>query len=180
MKKLFFGAAALVAVAGGGWYFASPSLAMAGLRDAALEGDKDDLAERVDFPAVRDSVKTQFKAQLAAEMTKDQTDGFAAFGAALAMGFVDTMIDGIITPDGIKAMVENGRLKAKGASSTSEPAKPVEWDIERTGFDKFRATPKGQDKAFAMVFKRDGLGWDLAEIDLPDDLMNKPGESQDN
>lgn len=172
---MILGAVALITAAGAGWYFASPPMAMASLRDAALEGDKDELAEIVDFPAVRDSIKSQFKAQMAAEMAKEETNGFAALGAAFAMGMIDTMIDGLVTPDGIKAMVENGRLKAKASADTSstEPGKPPEWEIERVSFDKFRATPKGEDKAFAMVFKRDGLGWDLTEIDLPDNLMDK-------
>jgi hypothetical protein len=175
MNKMILGAVALITVAGAGWYFASPSMAMAGLRDAALEGDKDELAEIVDFPAVRDSIKSQFKAQMAAEMAKEQNTGFAVLGAAFAMNMVDTMIDGVITPEGIKAMVENGRLKAKAGrdGADAEPKNPAEWEIERVSFDKFRATPKGEDKAFAMVFKRDGLGWDLTEIDLPDNLMDK-------
>jgi hypothetical protein len=45
----------------------------------------------------------------------------------------------------------------------------VEWAIERDGLDRFRArreAPKGQ-RVPTMVFVRDGLGWELVDIEIP-------------
>jgi hypothetical protein len=168
-KAILAGIAALV-VAAGGWYWLSPGLAMQGLRDAALAGDKDELRERVDFPAIRESLKSQMRAMMVAEMAKEKDNPFAAMGMALAGAIIDPMIDSIVSPDGIKVMVESGKMK--------NPDKPVadqtkgeeaEWEIERRGLDKFIARPKAteSDKAPLLIFKRDGLGWDLVDIEAP-------------
>ena len=63
---------------------------MSQLRDAAVEGDADDLKASIDFPAVRESLKEQLRAELATQLaSSEEQDGFAAFGAVLAMGMVD-------------------------------------------------------------------------------------------
>lgn len=43
MKKVILGSLAALILAAGGWYWLSPNLAMKGLHDAALEGDKYEL-----------------------------------------------------------------------------------------------------------------------------------------
>ena len=60
MKKLVALVIAL-AVLVGGWWYASPLMALDGLRDAAQSGDQTDLEQRVDFPALRSSVKEQLR-----------------------------------------------------------------------------------------------------------------------
>ena len=57
--KRFFALIVLILAAVGGWYFASPWLAMKGLSDAAQAGDTAELEQRVDFPALRASVSDQ-------------------------------------------------------------------------------------------------------------------------
>jgi hypothetical protein len=170
MKKAVLAGIAAIALAAGGWYWLSPGLAMQGLRDAALAGDKDELRERVDFPAIRESLKSQMRAMMVAEMAKEKDNPFAAMGMAFAGAIIDPMIDGIVSPDGIKVMVESGKMK--------DPDKPVadqtkgqeaKWEIERRGLDRFIARPKANegDKVPALIFKRDGLGWDLVDIEAP-------------
>ncbi|MBX9661909.1 DUF2939 domain-containing protein [Novosphingobium sp.] len=168
MRKVLIVLAAVVLVVGL-WFYASPSLALNGLKEAALAGDRDALEQKVDFPSVRDSLKSQFKAKMVAEMAKDENaeNGFATLGMMIGFAMVDQMIDGIVSPDGMKAMIRNGRFTKPGEAG-AEPAKPTEWIIERDGLDKFRARPKGEpaDKVPMLVFKRDGLGWRLKSIDL--------------
>ncbi|QSR15642.1 DUF2939 domain-containing protein [Novosphingobium sp. KA1] len=170
MKKVILAGVAAIAIAAGGWYWLSPGMAMKGLRDAALAGDKDELRERVDFPAVRESLKSQMRAVMVAEMAKEKDTPFAAMGMAFAGAIIDPMIDGVVSPDGIKVMVQSGKMK--------DPDKPVadqtkggetEWAIERRGLDRFIAKPKVADgeKAPSLVFKRDGLGWELVDIEAP-------------
>jgi len=148
---------------------------MRGLRDAALAGDKDELRERVDFPAIRESLKSQMRAMMVAEMAKEKDNPFAAMGMAFAGAIIDPMIDGVVSPDGIKVMVESGKMK--------DPDKPVadqtkgeetEWTIERRGLDRFTAHPKVRagEKVPTLVFKRDGLGWDLVDIEAPVPIAN--------
>ena len=168
MKKWIVAALAALLVAASTWYMVSPSWAMRGLKEAALSGDKYELRERVDFPAVRESLKSQFRAIMAAEMAKQKDDNpFAAIGMALASAVVDPMIDSLVSPEGIKAMVENGRMKGPN-DAAADPGKQVDWSIEHKGLDRFIARPQTDNsKAPSLVFKRDGLGWELVDIDVP-------------
>ena len=167
MKRWIIAALAALLVLGGTWYFASPALAMSGLRDALQEGDRDELTERVDFPAVRESLKSQMMAAVTAEMAK-QKEGdnpFAALGAMFVTGLVNQMIEGLVTPDGLRALVQQGRLKA----DPSAKAPDQQWTVEHDGLDKFRAVPVGKpgEKAPKLLFKRDGLGGRLVDIEMP-------------
>lgn len=170
MRKWLIAAVAAVLVLGAGWYWASPSLAMRNLREAAISGDRDDLSSRVDFPAVRESLKSQFKTAMVTEMakSKDNSNGFAALGAALAMSLVDPLIDAMVSPEGMKKMVESGKFAKPG--DNDQPSGPQsEWQIERKGFDRFTATPKTADgsKVPTLIFHRDGLGWKLVDVVVP-------------
>jgi hypothetical protein len=170
MKKAVLAGVAAVVIAAGAWYWLSPGLAMQGLKEAALAGDKDELRERVDVPAIRESLKSQMRAMMVSEMAKEKDNPFGVLGMAFAGAIIDPMIDGIISPDGIKAMVENGRMKDP-AKPASEPAegKEVEWVIDRRGLDRFTAHPVTEpgEKVPTLVFKRDGLDWDLVDIEAP-------------
>lgn len=175
--KIFAIVGALVLALGIVWYFASPSYAMMQLRDAAMSGDEAELEEAVDFPRVRETLKSDIKAQVAQEVAKGGEDGMAAMGAAFAMAMIDPMIDGFINADTIAAMVREGKLE-RNASAPAEPREEAQtdWEIERDGLSRFVARPTGEDTEDApgLVFERDGLGWKLVEIDMPDRELGLP------
>ena len=85
------------------------------------------------------------------------------------------LIDAAITPQGVEAMFAAGKLR-KGAESRAEaptvllPRLPSDSErpiVERDGLNQFRVydrkTPAGK-----MLFRRDGLGWKLAGVTLPE------------
>ncbi|HUD90223.1 DUF2939 domain-containing protein [Sphingobium sp.] len=170
MKKAILAGVAAIVIAAGAWYWFSPQFAMQGLKDAALAGDKDELRERVDFPAIRESLKAQMRAMMVAEMAKEKDNPFAAMGMAFAGAIIDPMIDSMISPEGIKVMVESGKMKSpeRPAAEQTE-GREADWQIERRGVDRFTAHPKAKvgEKVPTLVFERDGLGWDLVDIEMP-------------
>lgn len=170
MKRIVLGVVAFAAVSAGGWYYASPGFAMKGLRDAAMNGDKQELKERVDFPAVRESLKEQVRAVLVAELAKAKDNPFAGLGMMMAGAIIDPMIDTFVSPSGMKALVDQGKFKKPDQSEEVSADQPADWIIERDGIDQFRATPKRKDgdKVPILVFRRDGLGWDLVDIEIPE------------
>lgn len=175
-KKTLMAFVAAILVAAGVWYWASPYYAMYQLQDAAREGNKDALKEHVDFPAVRASMKQELRERLAAEMAKEQGDNpFGAMGMMFAMGLVGTMIDGMVTPEAIAAMVEHGRIQREGAETSSQSAQEQDWSVERDGLDTFRASPEGDgvQAGLALVFERDGLSWNLVGIELPENAVEQ-------
>jgi len=184
MRKLYI----LVAVAillGVGAYFGSPYWTIHQIRNAAEAGQGDRLADYVDFPAVRESVKTQ----LAASMQKDlngpkmKNNPFAALGQSLAVGLVNTMVDAMITPDGIANMIRSGhvaRTAAPSAAATSAapaPTAPAEPDNRpklRQGYEGmniFKAAlldPKTGEDLMEAVLSRQGMfAWRLTAISIP-------------
>lgn len=143
------------------------------LKDAAMEGDEAALEERIDFPAIRTSLKEELKAKMAAEMVGDQGNGMEKFGAVLAMGMIDPIIDGFITPSSIGQMIREGKMKNPNAEQDAE-AGDVDWDIER-GLSTFRATPQTNNGSPAptLVFERDFLSWRLAKIEMPEGALGQ-------
>ncbi|MCL9998145.1 MAG: DUF2939 domain-containing protein [Erythrobacter sp.] len=174
-NRVFFGSLIALLIAGaGGWYFFSPGYAMTQLADAAREGDEGQLRQRVDFPRVREALKADLRAKLASTFASEETEGFGKLGAALGMAMIDPMVEGFVTPESIGSMVRNGKLTRPGEKPDAQAkASPEEadWAIEREGISRFKAMPvaKNVENPPALVFERDGIGWRLVEIDLPDD-----------
>lgn len=168
MRKLILGAAVLALLLAATWAVASPWIAMDGLRDAAREADRGSLEESIDFPALRASLKQQMREQIAQEAAKrGEANPMQGAGALLASGFLDGVVDSVITPDGMAALLVTGSLVPM---RDGKPAKEIDWDVERTSLNSFRAVPKGENgKAYpALVFTRSGLSWKLAAIDIPE------------
>ncbi|HTN13555.1 MAG TPA: DUF2939 domain-containing protein [Sphingomonadaceae bacterium] len=173
MRKLIVIGAVIVALLAGGWAFASPWIAMDSLRDAAREADREALEQNIDFPALRASLKEQMRAALSREASRrGENDPLKGSGALLANGFIDGVVDGVITPDGVGALLVTGSLVPM---RDGNPAREIDWAVQRTGLSSFRAVPKGEnERAFpALVFTRDGLSWKLAAIDIPEPELAK-------
>ena len=171
MKGKLLGAIALLAVLGGGWYFASPLYAMSQLRDAARAGDAGALEQRVDFPALREDLK----AELRAEIAGSGENPLGALGASIGMAIVDPLIDGFVTPQMVARLVRDGKAQAPGAappppaSAADEPAE-AEWQVQRSGLSRFTARPVAANGEAGpeLEFARDGLGWRLVGLNLPE------------
>ncbi len=149
-----------------GWIFASPWLAMQGLRNAALGRDADALEQRVDFPAVRESLKGQLQQQVAREARQRGDDPIAGVGALLAGSLVGTLVDRTVTPEGVANLLETGQLTGR-TPGQSEPE--AEWQVSRKGLTRFTATPvaRNGDPAPVLHFERQGLSWKLVGVDVP-------------
>lgn len=161
MRKLIV-IVVVVACALAAWLVISPWMAMGELRDAAREGDKAALEQQIDFPALRESVKGELLAQVRAEQADNP---LAVIGNSLAEGFVEGTVEAVVTPDGMSALLVTGNF-----IPARDGEKDIEWDVERQSFDTFKAVPRLDDGSEhpALVFKRDGLSWKLAGIDIPE------------
>jgi hypothetical protein len=153
---------------------ASPWWTLHRLQSAVARRDAGAVSAQVDFPALRDSVKSQVLASMGRDADKNN-DGnpFAAFGSALAMAFVNPLIDAIVSPAGVSAMVEHGRIAVAQPQPQHAPeaadAEPVHdkprYALAYRGWDRFAVT--AQDGG-SFVFRRDGLWtWKLAGIEMP-------------
>jgi hypothetical protein len=152
--------------------FASPWWTLHRLRSAVERHDTDAVSAQVDFPALRDSVKSQLLASLSRDArSAGDNNPFATIGKSFAMAIANPLIDAAVSPDGVAAMIEYGKVSIakparEGATSAPEPAREKpRYALHYRGWDRFAVTGDGGG---AFVFRRAGLwSWKLAGIELP-------------
>lgn len=187
--------AAVVAIAGY-WYW-SPFLTVRQLQSAAQKKDAEAFNEHVDYPKVRESIKSQYSARVANEVSKpaDADNVFAEIGAAfgnmIGMAMLNPIVDALVRPETIMQAVQSGHLSiivkqtpitpAQSAGNTDNRASAEandyrpKWVYERKGVDTVIAyatdpekpDAKNQEK-FGLVLQRSGFAnWKLTEVLLP-------------
>ena len=164
MRSLFY-ALILVALALGGWYFASPWLAMKDLRDAAQATDLAALDERVDLEAVGESLKLQLRDRITDE-TEDR-GVLERIGGRIASSASDRVVDLAVTPGGVATLVSTGAFVLPLLPDRLR-GQAIEWRIEREGFNRFRAPGTFEDGTAGpvLVWERRGIGWELTGVEL--------------
>lgn len=159
--------AAIIILSGVIWYFASPSYTLSQMRAAAEANDADALSNYIDYDSLREDMKAEFMAHMMAEAQKDDS-GFGALGVAIGSAMIGPIVDGMVSPAGVRAMLISS--KQEQAKSGDGPKAPVRVDgdpiIERRSFSEFAVKSKN-DADGAMIFSRHGLGWKLSGVDLP-------------
>lgn len=172
------------------FYFASPYWSLYRLKGAVERNDAVFVADRVDFPQLRESFKGALMASLAKDAVNGEADGMEALGAAFGALMVGPMVDAFVTPEGLVQMMQGRKMDAMldedpGTSETvAEPtaAGIQEGDESEGGMDvssmgyetlnRFAVTLAGEPEAsasekesFTLLFSRRGLtGWKLAGI----------------
>jgi hypothetical protein len=161
----------------GAAYLGSPYWAARQFRAAALSADVDQLEAAVDFPAVRESLKSQMTVALTMRMNSDpemKSNPFSGLGMMLIPTMVNTMIDGFVTPQGIATMVRQGKLAKAAAAQPADPS--VTYDYEYRGLDRFTVTARTPSSKSAdvpkFVFERRGLfAWKMIRLEIPNTAL---------
>lgn len=156
MKRIV-GLLILVAVVAGGWFVGSRLYAVNDLASAAQGGDSARLERRVDFPAFRDSLKSEIGGAI-------ERRGIGGIGSVVAKASADFAIDRFVNPETIAQLVRTGQADGVGIAMRADEREPVTWRIVGGDLTSFRVV--GPDPRGALIFRRDGLGWRLAGIDL--------------
>lgn len=159
------------------WTASGPWRAIDGIRRAVQTEDARALARHVDFPALRASLKPQVQDRLVRAAGVDaQTGPFAAFGLGLASGVAGGVVDAMVTPVGLGALMEGrkvwnrvGGIPPPSRSDTSAQPEPIPAPRLRfESLSRATATVTLEDGGeLGLVLTRKGLRWRLAEIRLP-------------
>lgn len=175
-------AIAIVVVAFSTWFYFTPHLAVSAMKSAAEAKDAAKLSDYVNFPAVKDSLKASFNAKLASEVPKNNGNPFGALGAALAVAFINPMIDALVTPESLAMMMKgekpkpaNNSVQSPSPESEIVASKSSESDDDTSmsyeNFDRFVVTVKKKgstEEPVGLVFNRDGIfSWKLSALRLP-------------
>jgi hypothetical protein len=154
-------------------YFGSPFWAARQFKEAALSADVDQLEASVDFPAVRESLKSQLAIALTKKMQSDQelrSNPFAGLGLMMMPAVIGTMVDAFVTPDGMSAMMKSGKVVENRSDGST--ARKVDYEYGYRNLDRFVVTAKAADakknEAPRFVFERRGIfSWKLIRIEIP-------------
>ena len=178
MKKwLWLAAAVLVALLA--WTAIGPYRTFDAIRDAAQARDAAAMAKQVDFPALRSSLKAQLGGHLLGKVGAPAPDNpFAVFGLGIANGLVGGLVDTMVTPAGLGAMMEGRKVwdRASGLPPPSreeprdgpEPRPLQDAQYRYESLSRFTATVHDdQGRPVVFVMTRHGMDWKLSDIRLP-------------
>jgi len=178
MKKWLWLAAAL-ALALLAWTAAGPYLTIRAIGNAVQARDEVALAKQVDFPALRGSLKAQLADRIV-RGTDDlvQDNPLAAFGRTVATGLAGGLVDAMVTPAGLGAIMEGTRTwdrmgsgpRPSGNEAAAEAGPRPLQDAEHRFESPSRFTATVHDasgRPVVFVLTRKGLNWKLSDIRLP-------------
>jgi hypothetical protein len=144
-------------------YAASPYFSFWRLTTALRSGDSAAVSSRIDFPAVRASLKKQLIARFARATT-----GHKRWGN-LGPTLIDTIVDTYATPEGIAALLSNpGALKnlqtpRQFKFSTS---KGEDWSKIKYAFFTGPRSFVVEREGIKIRFRFKDLSWQLNDLDL--------------
>lgn len=165
-------------------YFA-PHITLYQMRSAIENKDADAFSTHVDFPALRDSFKGQMMAAMSKQMSSPamKDNPFAAMGQAMAAAFIGPMIDNVISPAGVIAMMSEGSPKPVTAAANGVPIETASNETDKQNKPDFSLAYKSANKVIvtdknvvrsdgAFIFTRNGIwDWKLSSVELPQNVL---------
>jgi hypothetical protein len=159
---------------------AGPFLTMRDIDRAAHQNDADSLARDIDFPVLRDNLRPQVGDKLDRKLEKkSRSNPLAAIGRAYAGSVSDSVVDALITPQGIANLMggdaklfkkkkkkhkHSGDADQASASSEKNEAE-IEWHFVSP--NEFTLTQTKGSKITIFVLDRYWFKWKLTNIILP-------------
>ncbi|TFI58950.1 DUF2939 domain-containing protein [Sphingomonas parva] len=167
-KNLVVAGAVLLLVLGGvaGWYAFSPAWTVQAMMDAARDGDEAGFSRYVDYPSLRADMKSELAARLNQQARQDPSPQ-GKLGLAVGMALLEPMVDRLVSPKAMEqAFAQLAAEKKRERAGAKRGAGARMPEIRRDGFSRFHVAARDRPES-GLVFERQGLGWKLVGIDLP-------------
>jgi Protein of unknown function (DUF2939) len=159
----------------GVWLYFTPYLAMNKLQKAARQGDEQAMAELVDFPALRESVKGNVRSAVEHSVGRSRNP-IGVLGGILAGAVAGPVVDAVVTPQGIAALTEGERpgRRREGSDADGGSRVRVKNVKVKRGYESFDLfvvhfvdKNDGREK-MALLMRREGITrWRLSGIRIP-------------
>ena len=150
-------------------------LTVRAIRSAVQANDATALADNVDFPVLRASLKAQLEDRLARRVDPEmQSSVLAGIGLSMASGVIDGAVDTMVTPLGLGAVMQgrilwsrfDGVFDTRPGTAERRPLQDLQFRYESPS--RFTATTRTDSGApVVLVFTRRGLHWRLSDVQLP-------------
>lgn len=134
--------------------------------DKALERkDTDTVAEYVDFPALRESIKGHMLLTVQEQMQYPQV----RINTFAGVDMLNDLTASLVPPTGVTLMLERGKrtgvARAGVGFATHDGSPRKDFSVDYQSWSKVFVHPKNQPRGF--IFKRDGLmGWKLVAVKM--------------
>jgi len=172
-KRLVIGVLALAGVLAASSY-ASPWWRLHQLSAAVAERDAARVGEYVDFPVLRENVKAQLLSRMGASDSAQANNGnpLGGLARAVAVMAINPMVDAMVSPAGVTAMLEAGEVRMRRRPAAETPASDQDrkrYTLSYRSWDRVAIEGKEhQDGDGAFILHRHGLwSWKLGSIELP-------------
>ena len=161
----------VTAIVGGSAYF-SPYLTLNNMKTATTNRDVVALANEIDFPSLRKSVKKGVRARLAQEVSKQENNIAAeAMGGDMLTKIVDPAVDKLVTPEGLSQLMQDKIPGAKiDIADLEKNMADSQIDMGYESIDRFVVNISDkvdQSKQVKLILQRDGFSWKLAGVNMP-------------
>jgi hypothetical protein len=166
----------ILAVACGGGLYASPYITLYQMYQAVEHKDVQEVSNYVDFPALRDSVKTNLKTIVTKETAQSSNPILGLLGSVMGGVVLDPVVDHLVTPAGVAALLEGQQLQLgnKGSKVQFEPGTgSPDVKAEYESFNQFAVTVKPKGEAIepvTILLSRNGFSWKISGVRLPSSL----------
>ena len=150
-------------------YGASPYFSFWRFTVAVRSNDTAALSARVDFPAVRESLKAQLIRWFLHGNNDMQIKNkrLARFARALTPEFINALVDVYITPDGLKALLADPKAVREIRSPQQlHIGQPVDWSKVRYAFFTSPRVFVVDREGIKLRFRFTRLRWRLNKVDL--------------
>jgi hypothetical protein len=153
-------------------YAVSPYYSVWRFSEAVRAHDMDALAARVDFDAVRGSLKQQIRDHfLGVAQKKKKKNRLTEFLTSSPQSPLDQLIDAYITPEGLVSIISDPAPLKNASSLSSLPSteaspKQIDWSIARHAFFTSPRDFAVDHEGIKLSFRFEGLGWKLHALDL--------------
>ena len=175
MRRGLIAIAVLLGLAVPGWLIISPYMYLRQLRAAVESGDTEVLAELIDFPSVRESIKDELNAAIVDSMQGElEGNPFAPLGMMLASAMVERLVEAYVSPAGLAALSRGDppKIEAIIGQQQDDVSSESRYRIVSAykSFSRFDISfwsPKSNREELVFVLRRSGLGWRLTAIRMP-------------
>jgi predicted PurR-regulated permease PerM len=185
MKKLTIVIVAVLAILALAGYVVSPFFYVSSLKSAFLAGDSNKLADLVDFPALRGSLKEQVATiltQQAKESSDSNQSALEALTALAGPAFLNRAVDMYCTPDAIGGFIKKNNQVQSNIHSFIKIPGPSDLDWSKlknfsfTGPASFRI---GTDH-ITLFARLEGLGWKVYRMEVSPDFFEESAKDDGN
>jgi len=177
MKKGLIVVAVLVILALAA-YVVSPFFYISSLKSAFLAGDSSKLADLVDFPALRDSLKQEV-ATILTQQTKESSDSkqspFAALTAFVGPVFLNRAVDMYCTPEAIAGFVKKNNQAQSNTPSFVKIPGPSDLDWSKLKNFSFTSPTSFRigTNHITLFARLEGFGWKVYRLEVSPDFLQE-------